>query len=162
MKGSRFTEEQIIGILKEQESGSTTLDVCRRHGISSPTFYKWKAKRLKALEDENILRWSQDRQIDWHYIAPGKPTQNAFVESFNGKLRDECLNETLFTSLPQAKAVLARWKDDYNHVRPHSALGGATPAEVAAKSKSQAWPGHAPARLAIIAHILSAGDGPIW
>jgi putative transposase len=105
------------------------------------------------LTSSAILKWSQDHQIDWHYIAPGKPTQNAFVESFNGKLRDECLNETLFTSLPHAKAVLARWKDDYNHVRPHSALGGATPAEGAAKSKSQACPGHAPDRLAITAQI---------
>ena len=54
-----------------------------------------------------VLRWSQETKVDWHYIAPGKPTQNAFVESFNGRLRDECLNETLFTSLPQAKAILA-------------------------------------------------------
>lgn len=77
-----------------------------------------------------ILRWSQDRQVAWHYIAPGKPQQNAFVESFNGRLRDECLNETLFTSLPHARAVLTRWQADYNHVRPHSAHHGATPAEM--------------------------------
>ncbi len=61
-----------------------------------------------------ILRWSQETRIDWHYIAPGKPTQNAFVESFNGRLRDELLNETLFTSLAHARAALAAWKDDYN------------------------------------------------
>ena len=75
-----------------------------------------------------ILQWSQDRCVEWHYIAPGKPQQNAFVESFNGRLRDECLNETLFTSLAQARAVLAAWQQDYNEVRPHSALGGRTPA----------------------------------
>jgi transposase InsO family protein len=46
-----------------------------------------------------VLRWSQERQVEWHYIAPGKPQQNAFVESFNGRLRDELLNETLFISL---------------------------------------------------------------
>ena len=56
-----------------------------------------------------ILRWSQDTCIEWHYIAPGKPTQNAFVESFNGRLRDELLNETLFTSLAQARTELANW-----------------------------------------------------
>ena len=55
---------------------------------------------------------------------PGKPTQNAFVESFNGKLRDECLNEALFTSLAHARAELAEWQHDYNTVRPHSKLGG--------------------------------------
>jgi putative transposase len=75
-----------------------------------------------------ILRWSQDRRIAWHYIAPGKPTQNAFVESFNGRLRDECLNETVFTSLRHARAILAAWQRDYNEVRPHSALGGRPPA----------------------------------
>ena len=77
-----------------------------------------------------VLRWSEERGVGWHYIAPGKPTQNAFVESFNGKLRDECLNETIFTSLRHARIVLANWRADYNHVRPHSALGGRAPAEI--------------------------------
>jgi putative transposase len=76
-----------------------------------------------------ILRWSQERGVAWHYIAPGKPQQNAFVESFNGRLRDECLNETLFTSLRHARAVLTAWRQDYNEVRPHSALGGRPPGQ---------------------------------
>ena len=80
-----------------------------------------------------ILTWSQERGVDWHYIAPGKPTQNAFVESFNGRLRDECLNETLFTSINQARAELAAWRRDYNHTRPHSSLNGLTPKEFAAQ-----------------------------
>jgi putative transposase len=79
----------------------------------------------------SILRWSQERQVEWHYIAPGKPTQNAFVESFNGRLRDECLHETLFTPMVQARAVLATWRQDFNTVRPHSKLGGLTPADIA-------------------------------
>lgn len=78
-----------------------------------------------------ILAWSQDRRIDWHYIAPGKPQQNGFIESFNGKLRDEFLNETLFSSLDQARAALRVWQEDYNTTRPHSALGNATPKEYA-------------------------------
>ena len=81
-----------------------------------------------------VLRWSQETRIAWHYIAPGKPTQNAFIESFNARLRDELLNETLFTSLAQARAVLNAWKDDYNNTRPHSALGNFTPTEFAARS----------------------------
>ena len=81
-----------------------------------------------------ILQWSQDRSIEWHYIAPGKPTQNAFVESFNGRLRDECLNETLFTGLRHARIELATWRQDYNHVRPHSAHNGKTPAEITEQS----------------------------
>ena len=63
-----------------------------------------------------------------HYIAPGKPQQNAFIESFNGRLRDELLNETLFASLTHVREALAIWKDDYNTVRPHSALGNLPPA----------------------------------
>ncbi|MEO0883228.1 MAG: transposase, partial [Pseudomonadota bacterium] len=74
------------------------------------------------------LEWQNDTGIAWHYIAPGKPTQNAIVESFNGKLRDECLNEEVFDSLSHARKILARWRHDYNHHRPHSSLGGLTPA----------------------------------
>jgi putative transposase len=75
-----------------------------------------------------ILRWAQQRQVQWHYIAPGRPQQNAFVESFNGRLRDELLNETLFTSLNHARELLFQWKEDYNNVRPHGALGQVPPA----------------------------------
>lgn len=74
-----------------------------------------------------ILQWSKAMRIDWHYIAPGKPQQNAFAESFIGRLRDECLNETLFSSLGEARRLLAAWRDDYNRVRPHSALANSTP-----------------------------------
>ena len=74
-----------------------------------------------------ILAWSKGTGIDWHYIQPGKPQQNSFVESFNGRLRDECLNETAFSSLAEARAVLTAWRDDYNRVRPHSALANRTP-----------------------------------
>ena len=66
-----------------------------------------------------ILHWSQEMAVAWHYIAPGKPQQNAFVESFNGRLCGECLNETLFTSIAHARDVLANWRTDYNTVRPH-------------------------------------------
>ncbi len=80
-----------------------------------------------------ILQWVQKTRIDWHYIAPGKPQQNGFIESFNGKLRDECLNETLFTALADAKETLKEWRDDYNQQRPHSSLGNLTPQEFAEK-----------------------------
>jgi putative transposase len=81
-----------------------------------------------------IQRRSQDRRIDWHYIAPGKPHQNAFAESFIGRLRDECLNETLFTSLTHACEAPTEWKDDCNNVRTHSALGNLPPITYAQRS----------------------------
>lgn len=74
-----------------------------------------------------ILAWADDTGVGWHYIAPGKPQQNGFNESFNGRLRDELLNETLFRSLPHARGVLEAWGRDYNETRPHSKLGWLTP-----------------------------------
>jgi len=78
-----------------------------------------------------ILGWADDTGVGWHYIAPGKPQQNGFNESFNGRLRDELLNETLFRSLPHARAVLETWRHDYNEQRPHSKLGWMTPRDYA-------------------------------
>jgi putative transposase len=78
-----------------------------------------------------ILGWTDDTGVGWHYIAPGKPQQNGFNESFNGRLRDELLNETLFRSLPHARAVLEDWRRDYNEQRPHSKLGWMTPRDYA-------------------------------
>ena len=82
-----------------------------------------------------VLRWCQETRIDWHYIAPRKPMQNGFIESFNGSCRDELLNETLFSSLAEARDKITAWKEDYNRNRPHSSLGNLTPREFAMKSR---------------------------
>jgi putative transposase len=84
-----------------------------------------------------ILGWADETRVQWHYIAPGKPQQNGFIESFNGKLRDEQLNATAFTTLHQARVELATWKNDYNHQRPHSGLGWLTPSEFAKSATSK-------------------------
>ena len=70
--------------------------------------------------------WTNRTGVDWHYIAPGTPQQNGFVESFNGRPRDECMNEKIFATLAEAGAVVECWRLDYNHARPHSAHGGLT------------------------------------
>lgn len=80
------------------------------------------------LTSRAILRWADENGVDWLYIDPGKPQQNAFIESFNGSLRDELLNEELFDNLDDARRKLALWRYDYNNVRPHSSLGNQTPA----------------------------------
>lgn len=84
------------------------------------------------LTSNAILTWADESRVGWHYIAPGKPMQNGLCESFNGRLRDELLNETLFRSLPHARDALETWRRDYNIDRPHSRLGWLTPAAYAA------------------------------
>ena len=79
------------------------------------------------LTSNAILGWADRTGVRWHYIAPGKPQQNGLVESFNGRMRDEVLNDTLFRSLSHARLVLAAWRRDYNEERPHSRLGWMTP-----------------------------------
>jgi len=78
-----------------------------------------------------MLRWAVDRGVRLHHIAPGKPIQNAFIESFNGRLRDECLNEYDFSSLADVRQILNAWRDRYNTARPHKALAWQTPEEFA-------------------------------
>src|ERR1700722_15778955 len=79
-----------------------------------------------------MLAWTHNNTIVWHFIAPGKPMQNGFCESFNGRMRDELLNESLFLDLDHARSRIANWIDDCNQRRPHSALGYLTPAAYAA------------------------------
>jgi putative transposase len=79
-----------------------------------------------------MLAWAEENSITWHFIAPGKPMQNGFCESFDGRMRDELLNESLFFGLDYARTRIAEWANDYNGQRPHSALGYLTPAAYAA------------------------------
>ena len=87
------------------------------------------------LTSHAILGWQQERGVAWHYIAPGKPQQNGFVESLNGRFRDECLNEHVFASLSATRRLVEAWRIDYNLHRPHTSLGGLTPNEFAARSR---------------------------
>jgi transposase InsO family protein len=83
------------------------------------------------LTSNAILAWSKDHKVECHYIAPGRPMQNGYVESFNGRMRDELLNESLFFGLDHARSAIAEWADDYNNFRPHSSLGYQTSADYA-------------------------------
>ncbi len=76
--------------------------------------------------------WAYEQGVKLHFIEPGKPVQNAFIESFNGKMRDECLNEHWFLSLGEARQTIEAWRRDYNEVRPHTSLGNRTPQEFTA------------------------------
>lgn len=78
-----------------------------------------------------MTAWCEERRIVLQYIEPGKPCQNAFIESFNGRFRDECLNVSWFANLPAARTKIAAWREEYNRARPHSSLGYLTPYEFA-------------------------------
>jgi putative transposase len=80
-----------------------------------------------------LAAWSEQRGVRLDFIQPGKPAQNAYIESFNGRLRDECLNANWFTSLSDARRKIENWRQDYNQQRPHSSLGYLAPAEFAQK-----------------------------
>ncbi|MDS0927669.1 integrase core domain-containing protein, partial [Rhodobacter capsulatus] len=110
------------------------------NGASLPTCYGTE------FTSKAILKWANVNKVEWHYIDPGKPQQNGFIESFNGSLRDECLNEEIFDSLADARRTLALWRYDYNHIRPHSSLGNQTPAE--ARRALEQSEGSAPGALA--------------
>ena len=84
-----------------------------------------------------VIGWQKEQGIRWEYIEPGKPYQNGNIESFNGKLRDECLNENWFTSLSEAKKIIEKWRNHYNIERPHSGLKGQTPFELASQLKRE-------------------------
>jgi putative transposase len=82
------------------------------------------------LTGKALDRWAHERGVRLRFIDPGKPVQNAFVESFHGRLRDECLDQHWFLSLADARRIVEAWREDYNRARPHSGLGYRTPEEV--------------------------------
>lgn len=100
-----------------------------------------------------VLAFTQETKVDWRSIAPGKPTENAFAENFQGRMRDECLNEHLFFSSHHARAVVAGWVEDFNTARPHSAIGYMRPAAYAATLDPQ----RAPA----LRHLESSAPMPV-
>lgn len=84
-----------------------------------------------------VLEWARERGVAWHYITPGRPCENGFTESLNGRIRDECLNEHWFDSLREARVLIEKWRRDYNEVRPHSALDYQTPLEFVWKKQQE-------------------------
>ncbi|MGH7880059.1 MAG: IS3 family transposase [Candidatus Binataceae bacterium] len=142
VSGRRF---RILGIYDDctRECLATVADVSlsgRRVARELDLLIATRGKPKSVISDNGteltsnaILSWTAEASVDWHYIDPGKPVQNAFIESFNGRLRDEFLNETLFTSLMQARLALEDWRRDYNTVRPHSRIGWLTPAVYASQ-----------------------------
>jgi putative transposase len=132
-----FTRECLASVLDTSLSGVRVvreLDrLCSVHGRPAMIV----SDNGTELTSHAVLRWVEETGIELHYIAPGKTVQNAFVESFNGRLRDECLNEHVFRSLSQARGIVEAWRIDYNTVRPHSSLGGLAPSVFANRPSTE-------------------------
>lgn len=94
-----------------------------------------------------VDQWAYDQGVTLHFIRPGKPTDNGYIESFNGKFRDECLNQYWFVNLLEARGRIEDWRRDYNQQRPHSSLGYQTPAEFAAQAAARGAPPPTPLAL---------------
>ena len=122
-----FTRECLASVLDTSLSGVRVVRELNQLCLSRGRPAMIVSDNGTELTSHAVLRWVEETGIEWHYIAPGKPVQNAFVESFNGRLRDECLNEHVFRSLYQARGIVEAWRIDYNTVRPHSSLGGLAP-----------------------------------
>jgi len=86
---------------------------------------------------EAVDQWAHHHGVSLQFIEPGKPVQHCFIESFNGRLRDECLNESWFVSLLDAQQIIEAFRVDYNHARPHSGLAGCTPTEFANRQQQK-------------------------
>jgi len=137
MRKKTFSEEQIALALRDAETGTPVTEVCREMGASEQSFYRWKKmslgmgiaelRRLRQLEEENRKLKGIVADLTLDFIRPGKPIENAYIESFNGRLRQECLNQCWFSSLEDAKIKIEAWRIDYNELRPHTSLGNKTP-----------------------------------
>jgi putative transposase len=132
-----FTKEAVDIVLDHGISGqyvTRVLDAAARFRALPRTI---RTDQGPEFTGKAMDAWAYQRGIELRLIEAGKPTQNAYVESFNGKFRDECLNEHWFRTLAEARAAVAAWRADYNQGRPHSALEYRTPAEFAAAWRSR-------------------------
>ena len=114
----RFSEEQIIGFLREADKGVPMKGLCRNHGFPEASYYLWRST-FGGMDVSDAKR----------LIEPGKPNQKAYVGSFNGRFRDEWLNEHGGVSLVHARVVIEAWRQKYNDERTKRSLSGLTPAQ---------------------------------
>lgn len=130
-----FTKEAVELAVDHGISGQYVTRVLERAGRFRGFPRSIRTDQGPEFTGRALDQWAVENAVSLKLIEPGKPTQNAFIESFNGRFRDECLNDHWFTSLAQARILIAAWRRDYNEVRPHSALGYLTPAEFAARHR---------------------------
>jgi len=128
----QFTRECVGMLAKRYLSGSDVASVLDRVVAERGTPFSITVDNGSEFAGRAMDAWAHHRGVQLAFIRPGRPVENGFIESFNGRLRDECLNVELFVSIEEAQQILEAWRFDYNHHRPHSALGDKAPATYAA------------------------------
>jgi len=119
-------------------TGQSVVDALQRLSVSRPLPKAITVDHGTEFTSKSLDEWAWNHSVKLDFIRPGKPTENAFIESFNGRLRDECLNANEFTSIEDARQRIEAWREDYNHHRPHSSLGHLTPIEFALQGRETA------------------------
>lgn len=131
-----FTKESPLVEVDTSIGGQRLVRIMNQMSVFRPLPKVIRVDNGPEFISRSFDQWAYEKGIKIHYIQPGKPTQNAFIESFNGKLREECLNENWFVSLSHAKQEIETWRTEYNSYRPHRSLGQLTPNEFIEKLKS--------------------------
>ena len=125
------THESVAIVPERSISGHALTRILDRLAVQRGLPQAIRTDNGKEFCGRAMLTWAHARNVKLFLIQPGKPNQNAYIESFNGRLRDECLNEHWFVSLAHAKAIIEVWRREYNEERPKKALGGLTPSAYA-------------------------------
>jgi len=134
------THEAVAIEVERAMSGAGVTRVLDRLALSRGLPQVIRSDNGKEFCGKAMLEWAHKRGVALRLIEPGKPNQNAYIESFNGRLRDECLNEHWFPSLIHARTVIETWRREYNEERPKKGLGGLTPAAYAQKLAGMSYP----------------------
>lgn len=128
-----YTKETLAIEVDTSLSGLRVARVLDRIALHRPLPRRLRVDHGPEFTGLAMDAWAYQRGVTLAFTQPGKPTQNAYIESFNGKFRDECLNDNWFTSLREARVLIETWRQDYNQTRPHSSLNNLTPCEFAAR-----------------------------
>jgi putative transposase len=134
----KWSRESVLLETNFSLTGQSVVDALQRLSVSRPLPKAITVDHGTEFTSKSLDEWAWNHRVQLDFIRPGKPTENAHIESFNGRLRDECLNVNEFVSIEDARQRIEIWREDYNHHRPHSSLGHLTPIEFARQGQGTA------------------------
>ena len=134
----KWSRESVLLETSFSLTGQSVVDALQQMALSRPLPKAITVDHGTEFTSKSLDEWAWNHGVQLDFIRPGKPTENAFIESFNGRLRDECLNVNEFASIEDARHRIEVWRQDYNHHRPHSSLGHLTPSEFVMQGRETA------------------------